>query len=366
MGWVAKGPGRRNSARLTLVAGASALALGACQPTMQDWMSGQQQQPSAVASAQSMPGVLAPLPTSLPGGQMTPVGQRALQLKEQADALQQRVEARAQELQQARANAIDLSQRYYSTTAGISARLQVGTTPGNPILRAQWAQASQELDRMAAEVGRMSAAQAGVQQDASQAAFLLEAVRAAYQVQGAVDDDHRLLRQVEDQTSRTVVTIDRMQTELSEDVRRQTAYVAQERSNLNLLQQAITAGALTGPSLANRPVAMVGQQQAGGPGIAGGGGNRPLVTIRFDRPNPAYEQPLYTAISRALERRPNATFEVVGIAPGGDPLAAATARRQAEQVARSLGALGVSPDRVRISQGSSATVQSNEVQLFVF
>jgi hypothetical protein len=331
-------------------------------------MSGQQQPSPALASAQGMPGVLAPLPTSLPGGQMTPVGQRAVQLKEQADALQGRVEAHARELQQARANAIDLSQRYYSTTAGINARLQVGTTPGNPILRQQWAQASQELDRMASEVGRMSAAQAGVQQDASQAAFMLEQVRAAYQVQGAVDDDHRLLHQVEDQTNRTVVTIDRIQGELGEDVRRQTAYVAQERSNLNLLQAAVTAGALTGPSLANRPVAMVGQQQAGGgsgPG-AGPGAGRPLVTIRFDRPNPAYEQPLYTAISRALERRPNATFEVVGIAPGNDPLAVQAARRQAEQVARSLGALGVSADRVRVSQGSSTTVQSNEVQLFVF
>jgi hypothetical protein len=356
-----------------LAAGVGVAALAACQPPAEDWMSGQQQPPAAIASAQAMPGVLPPLPTSLPGGQLTPVGQRAQQLKQQADALQSRVEARAQELQQARANAIDLSQRYYSTTAGINARLQVGTTPGNPILRQQWVQASQELDRMAAEVGRMSAAQAGVQQDASQAAFLLEQVRAAYSVQGAVDDDHRLLRQVEDQTNRTVVTIDRIQGELSEDVRRQTAYVAQERSNLNLLQAAVTAGALTGPSLANRPVAMVGQQQGAGgvPGglpamSGGGGGSRPLVTIRFDRPNPAYEQPLYTAISRAMERRPGATFEVVGVSPPNDPLAAQAARRQAEQVARSMGALGVSADRVRVMQGTSPTVASNEVQLFVY
>src|SRR6185436_6048349 len=129
MGWVGKGPGRPYSARLALAAGVSVLALAACAPTAQDWMSGQQQPSPALASAQGMPGVLAPLPTSLPGGQMTPVGQRAVQLKEQADALQGRVEAHARELQQARANAIDLSQRYYSTTAGINARLQVGTTP---------------------------------------------------------------------------------------------------------------------------------------------------------------------------------------------------------------------------------------------
>src|SRR5512138_23780 len=97
MGWVGKGPGRRKSARVLLAAGASALALTACAPTAQDWMSGQQQSPQAVASAQAMPGVLAPLPTSLPGGQLTPVGQRAVQRNEQAYARQARVQARAQE-----------------------------------------------------------------------------------------------------------------------------------------------------------------------------------------------------------------------------------------------------------------------------
>jgi len=360
MGRIFGGVGGRRGARgVAIVAVVGALA--ACvQQRNDDWMAAQQQPAPAVASAQAMPGVLPPLPTALPDGQVTAVGQRAAQLREQANALQARVQERAEQIQQARAGAIEMSQRYYSTTAGINARLQVGTTPGNPILRQQWAQANQELDRMAGEVGRLSAAVSQVQQDASQAAFLLEQVRAAYAVQGAVDEDHRQLAQTEDQVNRTVVTIDRMQSELTEDVRRQTAYVAQERSNLNTLQIAITAGALTGPSLANRPVAMVGTQP-----VARAPGSRPLMTIRFDRPNPAYEQQLYAAVSRVLERRPTATFEVVGVAAGGDQLAAAAARRQADQVARSLGALGVSTDRVRVSQSVGTGGASNEVLLYI-
>lgn len=353
--------GRRGARGVFATTALAALVACVEQPN-QDWMSAQQQQPApAVASAQAMPGVLPPLPTSLPDGQMTAIGQRAAQLREQSNALQARVQERAEQIQQARAGAIEMSQRYYSTTAGINARLQVGTTPGNPILRQQWVQANSELDRMAGEVGRLSAAVSQVQQDASQAAFLLEQVRAAYSVQGAVDEDHRQLALTEDQVNRTVVTIDRMQSELTEDVRRQTAYVAQERSNLNTLQIAITAGALTGPSLANRPVAMVGTQQQG----VRPAGVRPLVTIRFDRPNPAYEQQLYAAVSRVLERRPNATFDLVGVAAGTDQLAGAAARRQAEQVARSIASFGVSADRVRVSQSAAPGAASNEVQLFI-
>ena len=44
------------------------------------------------------------------------------------------------------------------------------------------------------------------------------------------------------------------------------------------------------------------------------GARRPLVVIRFDRANVPYEQALYTAVSRALERRPQALFDLVAVA----------------------------------------------------
>ena len=68
-----------------------------------------------------------------------------------------------------------------------------------------------------------------------------------------------------------------------------------------------------------------GELYGGTPGIsasAASGGlqlaaaGSPLVVIRFDRPNPSYEQALYTAVSRAIERRPDAVFDLVAVSPG--------------------------------------------------
>ncbi|NIR46586.1 MAG: hypothetical protein GWM93_14615, partial [Gemmatimonadetes bacterium] len=88
------------------------------------------------------------------------------------------------------------------------------------------------------------------------------------------------------------------------------------RDNLGTLSLAIKNGELYGRSLANRAYSTVAAVD-GRTGLAtdNTGGEpaqvaqqRPLVVIRFDRKDVDYEQALYTAVSRALERRPNATF----------------------------------------------------------
>jgi hypothetical protein len=106
---------------------------------------------------------------------------------------------------------------------------------------------------------------------------------------------------------------------------------------------------------------------APGSGIATG---RPLVVIRFDRENPDYEQALFAAVSATLDRRPNAAFDLVAVAPAaGTPaqvsLNTSKARRSADKVMRSLTSMGLSPDRVSLSTMTSATAQTNEVHLYV-
>jgi hypothetical protein len=96
----------------------------------------------------------------------------------------------------------------------------------------------------------------------------------------------------------------------------------------------------------------------------------PLVTIRFDRPNPAYQQQLYSAVSQALDRRPNATFDLVAVAPaqgnaGQVALASSAAQRNAESVLRSLAEMGLPANRVKLSATSSRDVDIAQVQLFV-
>ena len=95
-----------------------------------------------------------------------------------------------------------------------------------------------------------------------------------------------------------------------------------------------------------------------------------MVVIRFDRPNVEYEQALYTAISRALERRPAASFDLVAVAPNrGSPaevtVAANTSKRNAESVLRALSDMGMPLDRVRLSAITSGEAASNEVHIYV-
>jgi hypothetical protein len=334
------------------------------------------QAPSAPAPVQAQ--------ATMPAGQLTEVGRRAQQLREDLQRLSSSVSTRSTAVQQIRADAVQTAQSYQGLVAGINARLQVGTTPGNPILQSQWNQANVALDNFGSEIGKMSALSNQVASDAATAAFLLESTRAAYSLSGAVEEDHRTLASTEDDVNRTVVSIDRLLNELSEDISRQSSYVSRERSNMTALSIAIKNGELYGHGLANRaftPVApsdgspaRVGVAPGGNPSgaspAAAAAGGRPLVVIRFDRPNPSYEQALYTAVSRAMERRPNATFDLVAVSPGRGTqaqvaLASSNAKRQAEQVMRSLTDMGLPADRVSLSASTSASAQSNEVHLFV-
>ena len=91
-----------------------------------------------------------------------------------------------------------------------------------------------------------------VSADAAMSSYLLEATRAAYGLSGAIDEDHRQLAVLEDDVNKTVVLITRLLDELSEDIARQSNYVANERGNLNTLALAIKNGELYGNSLSAR------------------------------------------------------------------------------------------------------------------
>ncbi len=202
----------------------------------------------------------------------------------------------------------------------------------------------------------------------SQAAFLLDSIRATFSLSGGVEEDHRQLTVLEDETSRSLVLIERLLSELSQDLSRQTNYLASERNDLSALSTAVKEGEFYGASLANRTYGAPEPPSAGG-GEAMVGSRQPLVVIRFDGEDVAYRQALYDAVSRALERRPQAAFEVVGVAPRGGgaeaPLDRSRVRRRAEEVTRALMELGLSPARVALSATSSADVAGNEVHVYV-
>jgi hypothetical protein len=301
----------------------------------------------------------------------TYVGQKVAALRGDLQRLQTNVNQHNQELQQAHQSMASDAGSYYSLVASINSRLQVGTTPGNPQLVQQWAQAQSSMNRLGEGITRLSAISTAAASDSALASYILESVRAAYNLQGAVDEDHRQLTVLENDCNRTKVLIDKLLNDLTEDINRQSNYVGNERRNLNALSVAIKNGELYGQrNLANRAVTNASAPQQVASATPAAAGRQPLMVIRFDHPNVAYEQALYSAVSRALERRPGATFDVVAVTRGGASagqagLNTSAIKRNAEAVVRSLSNMGLPSDRIHLAAMSTASAQGNEVQVFV-
>ncbi len=330
--------------------------------------------PASTAEANRLPtlGASSFEPAGVTAGQPTgtEVGRRVDRLRDDLGRLQNSVGNDNSELQTLRQQAIADAVRYQELVARIQARLQVGTTPGNPELVAAWTESQLILDKIADSVGQMAALSNKAANDSALAAFILESVRATYGLTGAVDEDHRQLAVLEDETNRTVVLIDRLLNELNEDIARQTNYVSRERSDLTVLSVAVKNGELFGTSLANRAYGTAAPLRGPANTVGGLTNRRPLVVIRFDRPNVPYQEPLFTAVSEALNRRPGSVFDVVSIVPQqGTPaqvaLNANKARRNAEQVVQSLSGMGLPSDRLSLSSTSSGDVDNNEVHIYV-
>jgi len=315
-------------------------------------------------------------PTSVASGPDTGtfVGQKVRALRSDLQRLYDNINHHNSDLQRARQTLSNDANSYYGIVGGINSHLQVGTTPGNPDLTAQWNQAQGSLDRMNNDLASLNSLSNQAASDLALAAYMLEEIKAAFSLQGAVDEDHRQLNALQSDVNSAIVVIQQMTKSVTDDITRQNNYIATERRNLTTLALAIKNGELYGQSFSARPP-LVAAATGGTPAYAAAspasvGDRRPLVTIRFDRANVSYEQALYTAVSRALDRRPNAVFDLVAVAPNaGSPaqvsINADESKRNAENVMRSLAKMGLPADRVSVSAATSSSAQSPEVQIYV-
>ena len=357
----------------------AALALGACSQDALFSDNGSSTSSAPPPSPISAP-TFQPQQVSAGPSTGTAVGARVQQMRADFSRLMGDLTQQSGQLQGIRAQATQDAQQYYALVAGISARLQVGTTPGNPELVAAWNQAQTQLERLNSDLSQMNTLATTVSGTSSQATFLLESVRATYGVSGAVDEDHRQLKIMENEINQSIVLVDRLLSETSQDIARQTAYVAAERNNLVTLNLAVKNGRLLGPSVTNRTFqqSSAAPMPSRAPGVSsaspaqpgGFAGRRPLLIVRFDQPRVQYEQALYTSISEALQRKPDARFDLLAMAPARGSVAdvalnSSASKRHAENVLRAMTQMGVDPNHVGLASATSANVQTNEVHLYV-
>ena len=289
----------------------------------------------------------------------TAVGQKAAAFRSDFDKLKSNTITRSNQLESVRAQTVSNVQSYHALVGGIRSRLQMGSTPGNPELLAQWSQAQTQLTQIDNDIRTLNQLSAQVSADAATSAYLLDSIRSSFALSGALEEDHRQLRLLEDEVNQNAIVIDRALQGLNDEINRQAQYVASERTSLVQLAADVNAGQTYG-----------GMQRRAAPPRAVASltpavfnERRPLVVIRFDKPDVAYEPALYQALSRALERRPDAVFDLVAVAPNGG--SADTAKQKADGVLKSMTGMGLPADRVSETEITSPTANTPEVHVYV-
>lgn len=340
----------------------------------------------------------------------TAVGEKVGQIRNDLSGLQGQISGISSNLSQIEQSGTGKAAEYFANIATINTQLQSGTTPGNPRLVERISVAERNLEELSGNVARLNDLAVESAKMASQASFLLESTRSAYGLTGAIEEDHVQLAQLEDEIQATLVLIDRVLNNVNDDITRTTAYLGSERNNLRTLSAAVSNGDLYGKSLANRPFSSVTPFEPGasgestraipapgpvapvaaapvGPVVSAGGPGtgltpapqtastglataRPLVKIRFDRPDVQYEQAVYMAVNEAMSRYPNARFELVAVNPTQGNAAqvaieSTRARRNAERVLRTLTQMGLPLDRIDLSYTDNPQASVNEVHLYI-
>ncbi len=299
----------------------------------------------------------------------THVGKKVEELRGDLSRLQARLIHHNNNLQTQRNNARSSAGTYHSIIAAMNTRLQVGTTPGNPQMVNGWNKAQQELELVGASITNLNSLSNESAATSALAAFVLDSAGATYELRGALDEDHRQLSVLEDEANQTVVILDRLMNELTEDIARTQNYFSAERTNLTALQVAVDNGEFIGGNLGNRTFGIPVPPPPGGPaGLVGR--QPPLAIIRFDQPNVNYEQALFTAVSRALDRRPSSAFDLVTVAPARGnsaeiALATSKSRKYGEDVMRSLTKLGLPASHVSLSSTNNPGAQVPEVHVYL-
>ncbi|MBL4589424.1 MAG: hypothetical protein JKY11_05025 [Alphaproteobacteria bacterium] len=270
-----------------------------------------------------------------------------------------------------------IAAKYYADVGTISTQLQSGSTPGNPRLVRKLTDAQVSLDYLSQNLADLNNLALEIANKASISTFLLKETRAAYKLHGSMESDHVRLAELEDRINNTIVIIDRLQNNVSDDITRTTAYLSSEQNNMRTLSLAVTNGDFYNKSLSNRPFSNVAtsgtleQAYYSVPSQAPSVANpRPLVKIKFNKATVDYQQPVYTALNETLNQYPNARFELVAVQPRSTNAAfqaieSTRARRNAENVLRSLVQMGLEQSRLDLSTAQSEHALTNEVHIYV-
>ncbi len=166
-------------------------------------------------------------------------------------------------------------------------------------------------------------------------------------IRGGTDDDQKQLNTLRGEIGQTANQVDKLVNDLSTESALQGAFLAKERAALADLGAGAPGVAVLAQAVPATPAVLASPA---------------FVTIKFDRPNMSYKDALSAAVTAALRRKPDTTFDVVGVvAPRSNP---EDNLARTHEVAQMMTTLGVSATKVRLMTGISPAISTPEVRIY--
>ena len=259
---------------------------------------------------------------------------------------------------------------YQGLSSAIRSRLQIGTTPGNPILVGQWNDAQRALEDIQNNVNNLQIVNNRVTADAALITHLKNAIDSSFFISGAIDEDHNQLKVLNDDVQRTSVLYARLMDELEQKISREIMILNDERQYMKKLAEDVEVGKFGG-RVSSPPTTSSNIQEQATPknidtvNIAPLNYDNAILVIKFDDTNFDYSTALFESISNALEQMPSANFEVVAVSPTGGASFSDKARQRASEVFGKIVEMGVPSERMSLTSSNSTTAQAEEVHIYL-
>ena len=258
---------------------------------------------------------------------------------------------------------------YQGLSSAIRSRLQIGTTPGNPILVGQWNDAQRALEDIQNNVNNLQIVNNRVTADAALITHLKNAIDSSFFISGAIDEDHNQLKVLNDDVQRTQVLYTRLMDELEEKISREIRILNDERQYMKQLAEDVEVGKFGG-RVSSPPTSSM-SSSGSTPAkidtvkIAPLNYDNAILVIKFDDTDFDYSAALFESISNALEQMPSASFEVVAVSPTGGASFADKARQKASDVFNKIVEMGVPSERLSLTSSNSTTAETEEVHIYL-
>ena len=299
------------------------------------------------------------------------VGQRVAAFRQELKQLEQAQKSNQKELDKISANISRNANLYQKTVSSVQNKLQAGTTPGNPNMYAMLQQAQGNVQNMFANANALENLSTKTATTLTSVNYLENSISAAFNISGAVDEDHKQLRDLQSEAMSLAQKASALNESVSSAANFQQQNAVQSSQEINALHDSVKTGSSS--TTFSRPISRHNLNRT--PLVSTSGNmNRiphrnnaslngmPLFSVRFTDNNVNYKEGLNTAVKSALSRKPNAIFDIVAVSSSNNQN---RAQQQASKIFSEVVGLGANANNVNLNARINERAPITEVLLFV-